>query len=210
MDNMFDKAISFTYSLTNWVAINKRFKNKIPKIIKNKLPPSPSGTIIDVNSVGYDPIMLQEEQINTYLNEDTNNIVFTFNNKHYLSNKFHIRRNIINNYANIKYECKKVGHSLSIRREDVYIETAMVSLSSIGIVGAGLCYYDDLAIILNTPIQAIEVSSSVDKHLISTASLSVVSDYNYIVNVVGASHCRRTRRGCTKIIRSTIIITKLL
>lgn len=151
--------------------------------------------IINLNNNGFDAIELQEENINKYLLEDTNNICFKYNNKYYLTNTSYIDTQLQND-VNIIYRCifdgdnkydssdNLVGYDYTSDKNIVYSTEYFLMSSLIGIPIA--VYVSDLKDIITH-------GYSTNLYLLSeSGSFPAIISVDYVNggSGVGANHCQ--------------------
>jgi len=156
--------------------------------LDNKSPLEISTIQITPSSqIGSDLINMERDiNVLNFMNEDTKNIAFYFNNQIYLTNKDSLQYSIKdpqNKGKNIKYECLTTG---SMNPTNIVFDKPYFSMRSIGSYGlVSLGQINE--IIQNETIRYVEMTTEPIKQLVSTASLQATGPNP---NYVSASHCQ--------------------
>jgi len=185
--------------------------NNNDKWAKREMPPIPNypKQIIDVNSEGYDPFMMENVNIRDYLKEDKkDNIAVLYNNKIYLTS-----RSIINQQENdaLVYEClegdKKTFQNIVGNLPLYNIKKIGLNLTSDNAVGieAEYIYMDGIDELLESEDdydwQYYSIIPLPDKQLVSVISLSEAGKVGTgLGSGVSALHCQAGQGGLAGII----------
>lgn len=168
--------------------------------------PSFPEQFIDVNEIGYDPILLEEKNIKEYLEEDNNNIVVKYEGKNYLLSRSTIERQWedaivfeclqaegIKNYPNIVqnlplFNIKAIGINIPQDKTGLWPE---------------FIYLDGIKEILESQEQLFSVLSLVDVMLVSVISLHEAKKIGTGEgSAYGSLHCQNGQGGMAGIIIS--------
>jgi hypothetical protein len=183
-----------------------------PGVIKadwaqRSMPPLPNydKQFIDVNSSGYNPLIMESTSIKDYLDEDTkDNIAILYNGKVYLSS-----RSVIEQQENdaLVYEClegdKKTFQNIVGNLPFYNIKKIGLDLSSDNAVGieAEYIYIDGIDSLMEDDGQLFSILPLVDKQLVSVISYDESQNVG-TANGTGLSalHCQAGQGGLAGII----------
>jgi hypothetical protein len=166
------------------IALAKQYYDNIPV---SDLHLVNSDISIDLSESVYDAVSMENIVVRDYLKENTNNIVFKYNNNIYFSNKNDIKTLVLDG-SSIKFGCENIGTSI-IPQIDNLFDIPCFNMNSIGII-SGLVYLKNIKTILesnDSSERVFEISTEPIIHYASTASLQMLSDDP---DAVGASHCQ--------------------
>lgn len=150
------------------------------------VPLAASTITIAPTDIGYDAIMMGDENVADYLRESADNIVFKYANAFFFHTKSAIIQHTITDPNVIKYGCLAVGYTIIPRRENVNMDIPYVTGRGLGMT-IGLIPLTQLKTLLTTAtIQAVEVVAT-RQQLPSTASFQMLQPNP---DAVSASHCQ--------------------
>jgi ankyrin repeat protein len=186
------------------VDIKQQFK-------QGKMPPIPQyeKQTINTNEEGYDPIMMENVNIKSYLNEDEDNIVIKMNDKVYLSSRDNFKKQINDALvfecveADIKYPNNIVSNLplYNLKMIGINVET-----NQVGIIPEYIYYHssgikdgiEDLIYTGNS--QLFSIIPIHDKMLVSVISWNELQRLGTGFSGASAVHCQAGQGGLTGII----------
>jgi len=141
---------------------------------------------INNNSTAYDLINLEDINVFDYLKENSNNIVFLFNNNFYICDKDTLK-NLCNNENSVKYNCNQVYRVLYVSPDMFDTKTPYLLGNAFG-CPCGLLEISKLKTIIESEDQMFVISVfNPSKVAASTVSLQMLLPNP---NAVSASHCQ--------------------
>ena len=175
------------------VSINPHV-NSIPitynNVVASSIPITENAEMkVDSNAKAHDLINLEDVSVITYLQEDNNNIAFTFNNTFYITDKDRLKQ-LCNDDSFVKYSCNQVYDRLMVTPDMYDFKIPYLLGNSFG-CPCGLIELSKLKTIIENngnEYQCIEiVPFNPPKSAPSTVSLQMLGP---TPNAVGASHCQ--------------------
>ena len=159
---------------------------------------------IDENSKAYDVINLEDISVLTYLQENTNNIAFCFNNGFYITNRDRLKI-LCNDDSFVKYSCNQVYERLMVTPE-MYDNQTPYLVGKAFACPCGLIELSKLKTIVENNSKEYQCFEIIDfnppKIALSTVSLQMLT---IDVDAVGASHCQEGQNETINDIRRVIV-----